>query len=320
MNTAPNTMKLLKNRADLLRRQHGTRQPSTTCPVFIPGTLQQELATNTAIRWGLTVLIIIGLTMASAWGSDESAWPMLFIFVVIGVWFAMTASDTRTAQQIPKITALLEHDLDAAENLLAQTIRRKQMPRSVRLLLYHRLAVLRMRQDRFAETAAICQEVLAQKPHPQNYSAPNTATIKLLRIDTIWTHHDSNGALHAPLLLMLVEACLRCKDLSGAYAGLQQLHQRRLRLLDLLQLLALQTRYEIATNQPTALQRIDKKISLAELMPAAQCGEMHAMLAAAAARNHRTTLADWLGRRAELLCTPEQLGALGVTKSANNTA
>lgn len=297
------------------QRSPTTQTPATACPIFVPGALQRELAIDSAIRWVLTTIVIVGLIAASVWGSEESAWQMLLIFGIIGVWFTVTASATRAAQEIPKITALLDRNLTGAEDLLAHALKRRHMPKAIRLLLYHRLAVLRMRQGRFAEAAVICQAVLAQNPQTPTRLTADTGSSrsKPTHLDMAWAPHRNTEGLRTSLLLMLAESCLRCQDPAGAYMGLQQLHRQRLRLLDLLQLLMLQTRYEIATRQRTALHRVDKKISMAELMPAPQCGAMHGLLATAAERNDQTNLADWLWRRAQLLCTTEQLDALGIT-------
>ena len=59
------------------------------------------------------------------------------------------------------------------------------------------------------------------------------------------------------------------------------------------------------------LDDVQRKVAMSELMPAPQCGAMHAMLAVAAQRAQRRPLGDWLHRRAELLCTQEQLAGLG---------
>ncbi len=87
-------------------------------------------------------------------------------------------------------------------------------------------------------------------------------------------------------------------------------------VIDLLQLLPLQTRYEMACGHTAvALRQVRKKLSLIELLPAAECGALHVLLSIAARRQKRPELASWLMRRAELLCTPQQYAALTAANS-----
>jgi len=85
-------------------------------------------------------------------------------------------------------------------------------------------------------------------------------------------------------------------------------------LIDSLQRLSLQTQYEVAIGaDAAALGGLRQKVELSELMPAAQCGAMHALLAIASQRRGQHEVAQWLRRRAELLCTAEQLAGMGAT-------
>ena len=91
------------------------------------------------------------------------------------------------------------------------------------LTVYHRLTVLRLRQPRFDELAAICQVVLAQPLGPARESRPH-------------------------LLLMLTESRLECGDLVGAYFALLELHRMPLNLVESLRPLAIQTRYKVTSG------------------------------------------------------------------------
>ena len=113
------------------------------------------------------------------------------------------------------------------------------------------------------------------------------------------------------LLLLLVESSLRMGDLATAHAGLMELNRMQLSLIDRLQLLALQTRYEVACGYDTvALFDVDMKVRSAEMMPSPQCGALHAMLAGAAHRVGRANLAHWLRERATLFATEDQIESL----------
>ncbi len=181
---------------------------------------------------------------------------------------------------------MIDAEPELTEDRIAHHLHARPLLGWVRLMLYHRLAGLRHRQHRFGESATICAAILRYRLGPANDARPH-------------------------LLLMLVEASLECHDLANAYHGLSRLYGTRLSLIEALQRLALQTRYEVMCGyHQHALHHQAQKIQLAELMPAPQCGEVHAVLATAATHMHDNQLAAWLWQRAELLCTPDQLDDL----------
>ena len=143
--------------------------------------------------------------------------------------------------------------------------------------------MLHHRRRHFEEVAAICQAVLSYRLGAARMIRPH-------------------------LLLMLVESRLECSDHWGTWEALGQLRRCKLNLMQMIQQCALQTRYEVENGYFTqALHGLTQKLTLIELMPAPQCGLIHMMLAMAARCSSQKVTADWLQRRAELLCEPEQL-------------
>jgi hypothetical protein len=182
---------------------------------------------------------------------------------------------------------MADQDPVGAEAILAAALQRKPLHRVLRLMLYHRLAVLRHRQERWGEAAAISQAVLRYRLGPA-------------------------GAVRVHLLFLLVESRLNARDLAGAHAGLLELHAMPLGLAEVLQRTALQTRYEVAAGyDDQALSNLESKVQAAELMPALQSGGLHALLAEAAQHRGQMDLATWLQRRAELLLNPQELVRAG---------
>ncbi len=271
------------------------------CPPFDPQQMRKQLGRDGWLRTGVIVFLLLLffgslvnliaavfppiLVMRPAW---ERVLPWLFplSLVILGVWIYVSVTSVKVAQQLSTMSGLVDRDPARAEDALAKLMRRRMLQRSVRLLLYHRLAVLRHRQGRFDESSAIGLAVLGEDA-------------RAIR------------ALESHLWLMIGDGRLQCGDTGGAYASISRLHGMTLRLPERLQLLTLQTRYEIATGHDgSALSDLARKIRFAELMPAGQCGAVHALLAIAATRQDKPVLADWLSRRAALLCSPEQLDAL----------
>jgi hypothetical protein len=175
--------------------------------------------------------------------------------------------------------------------------------RWVRVGLYHRLALLRHRAGRFAESAAISTALLdlglsgvrvpvVRRAEPWPTQGPEASAMSFQDADS----------LRAGLMLLAAEATLQVGDLPNCWRWLGELHRVELPLPAVLQRLAIQTRYELAAGQhAAAMHLIEHKVRLSELMPAGACGMMHALLAAAAGRTGQTALANWLERRARLL-------------------
>jgi hypothetical protein len=263
---------------------------------FSEATLRNQLRLDASLRWGALLLLIVVFVEGSALRGAGSVVVNLITLLAGGLWVGTSLISANVAQSLGRIHDMLDHNPASAEAVIASGLARKPLQRHVRLALYHRVAVLRHRQQRFAESAAICRSLLSLDQRRSLESRPH-------------------------LLLMLVEAALHTGDIAGAYDALLELHHMKLRLGERLQLFALQTRYEVSTgHDAAAVANLQQKVAMAEMMPAPQCGMLHAMLSSAAARLGQHDRATWLGKRAQLLCTPEQLGTWDVTWIARGQA
>jgi len=255
-------------------------------PNFNPKRFAWELARDAAMRWVVVVavvLLMVGLFVRDAGGSVVS---LIAAVVVIGGWIGMSLVSAKVTRDLPELTAMVDRDPAVAEDALVELLERKPLLRWLRLLLYHRLAAVRHHQQRYAETVMICRGILS---YPLGPAEP----------------------ARAHLLLLLTESSLAIGDVYGAYHALAGLAHAKLSLTEALQRLALQTRYEAMIGaDDAALWALDHKLALAELMPAPQCGSMHALLARSADRAGRDDLAGRLWSRAELLCAPPHLDAM----------
>ncbi len=261
------------------------------CPPFVPDTLLSQLAWDSAARWflfGLVILLLTPSLLVTQTGQNviPPTVSVAFTILVVAAWIWMGTVSRRAADRLMRATAMLEQDPVSAESYIAEGLRRKPIGRSIRLLLYHRLAVLRHRQGNFFEAGMIAQTMLG---------------LSLRSVEHIRTH----------LLLLLAESQLRCDNPKAAHDAMHQLHARKLQLVESLQLLALQTQYEVSLGyHADALSNLNEKIRLSQIMPGPQSGALHAMLATAAKQLQRDKLADWLDRRAKLLCSDKQLEEL----------
>lgn len=259
-----------------------------------PARLRRDVAIDGLLRGLLMSAVVAAAVFVFVFEGGADTWSAAAVMAVLVVWLMVNSISARVSRELPMIAALVETDPAAAEDRVARAMKRRPLLRWVRLMLSHRLAVLRHRQQRFEDSGRICEAVLRYPLGPAKQSRPH-------------------------LLLMLAEAKMQLGQASAAYPPLRELHAMPLSLAEQLQRLALQTRYELLIGRHgEAVRDVKRKVELAELMPAAQCGAMHAMLATAADRARQKELGAWLWERAKLLLTPSQLaqiaaGRFGVT-------
>ncbi|MDX1683162.1 MAG: hypothetical protein R3336_08580, partial [Phycisphaeraceae bacterium] len=192
-------------------------------------------------------------------------------------WIYLGSLSARVARRIDSLTRMMDIDPEAAEREILKELNRRPLQRWVRLLLYHRLALIRVRQQRFADTAGICAAVLAQPLGPAQPARPH-------------------------LLLMSAEARLQLGDAWGAWACLMEMGRQPHSLTERLQALLLQLRYELAIGRPdAALAGWETKLDLLELLPVPQMLTGHVLLERAARARDQYELAQWLSDRVELM-------------------
>jgi len=253
-----------------------------TAVVFDPVKLDRMLQYDQAARIAAVVALLVGLIGSEMFPDVFRPFMFLLVLLAGGGWVWMAINNARVARQLGVISEMIETDPPSAEAMIGQLIGCVPLERSVRLLLHQRLARLRQRQARFMEAAAVSRAVLS---YPLRALRP------------VW----------ASLLLVLADTSMRLGDLASAWNAITQLHQQPVNLVERLQLLAVQTEYEITIGaDDAALAHVAERIRLAELLPAAQCGLVHDLLATAAARQGRTELTDWLEQRAHLLISDQQ--------------
>lgn len=264
----------------------GAAEHHETLPPFRAARLMRELRVDAAMRWSLVVVAALGFIVLLSFGAGATTAAVIALGLAVAVWLVLNFASARVSRDLPRLGAMIEAEPALAEDQLARHLRTRPLLTWVRLMLYYRLAGLRHRQHRHAESLAICVALLPHRLGPAKEA-------------------------RAHLLLMLIEAALERRDLVSAYHALLEVQRIRLSLVEALQRLALQVRYEVLCGyHERALWRTTEKVQLAELMSAVQCGAVHACLAAAATQTRQEKLAHWLWQRAELLCTTEQLDTL----------
>jgi len=245
--------------------------------------LQRQLQMDSMMRWfaviAVALIVLVTGLMEDQIGLSALVAIVLIMLVVVG---AITLG-SRGVRDLAHVTGLIPVDLHEAEHALAEALSRWPLPQWVRLMLMHRWAVIRYQQHRHPESAAICAALLGPLQRVKKGPA---------------------AQVHHHLLLMLLESQLQMFDLSGAYATLLRCERVNFTQTERLQRLVLQTRYELMCGRVwDVVLGLERKVQLAELMPAAHSGAMHLMLAQACSAVGAEDTARWLRRRAEQVQT-----------------
>jgi hypothetical protein len=212
--------------------------------------------------------------------------PTLVLLMLGVLWVSLwykTIKGSRLAAE--SSTLIASGRIEQAEEQIEQSLRAFSMSRSVKSMSLLNLALVRLAQKRWPDTALLCREVLSVgKGTPEQVSKSSR--------------------------LMLADSLLEMGDLRGTYEAISGLYRHRLTLGEALNLLRVQTDYlaKIGAWQDL-FNGVATKVDLAELMPASNGVRVQAMLALAAKKVGRADWANWLRRRVELLIDVKELTA-----------
>jgi hypothetical protein len=204
------------------------------------------------------------------------------LFGTIMAGFLTASKSARTQHGLVQADALLEAGEPAeADRLLGVVLRRVSVIARHWTIALRLLALARAGQGRGEDARRLAAEALRPRGLPKA---------------------EADG-----LRLLLAAGALDSGDLPAAHAALSHVAPP-LSLADSLRVLELQTDYCLRVGAwPHAMADLPQKVELAELMPADTAASVQAMLALAARRLGQTGWADWLTRRAALLCDPATL-------------
>lgn len=243
--------------------------------------MQRQLEASTWSKRLLIAAFVVGYFGTLLPSAEAANTALILMTVAMFGWVAgvfVSARTGRLAQQVTQLTAARAPHAQV-ERAIGAALSRFTLYRTVRIVLYHQLAMLRHQQGRFDEASMICAMLLTQ------------------------SDLGLAGRLRHALMLILAEARLLQHDAPGAYAPLVAMHRlgSALTLGERVQLLGLQIRYEtMSGHDHAALAGLESKLPMLDMLGAAASGRCHRRLAEAAERTGRTRLAEWLHERAEL--------------------
>lgn len=246
---------------------------------FDPARYEQQMAASAHVRRGLIALVVAGWLLSIFTPLAATYWPALLLLAGLIGWLIANHVSSTTARYAMQTAQLAgEGRLGELEHALAASINRFTLYRTIRLMLYHHLAMLRQQQKRYDEAAYICHTLL------------------------FGDDGDARSSLRTRLLLLLADASLHRNDLASAHTALHELSLSRLDLGELLQTVALQVRYEAACGMHgQSVASLARKVVLAELMPPHAGAQTHTLLGAAALAQGFEHTGNWLRERAQLL-------------------
>lgn len=255
---------------------------------FDPQRFERQLAMTDFTRRALLTIFIAGYIGSYLPGFEQARYPYMAMFLAIGGWIAASFASARTARLAQHAARLAGSQAppEQTESALREVIGRFTLYRAVRLTVYQHLAMLRHRQGRFAESSAICSALLSQDDRQLTASVRTTLT------------------------MMFTEDRLQLNDLPGAYGGLASLHQQQLSMVESVQALLLELRYEAACGyDQQLLWNLPARFELIDMMPPPASAMCHRLLAGAAERSGLRQIAAYLRNRAELLVGPEEVAS-----------
>jgi len=254
-------------------------------PVDVAITRFRRDLTIAALLRTLLLLAAMGCIVAGpVFGLEGNG---MFLLMMVGtIWVILSyrsMQGTRLAADSPSLIAARE--FDRAESHIDAALKTFSLFKTAKLLSLHHLALLRHAQNRWRESALLCQAVLSQKL-------------------------GNLPGLARTTLLILADSMLQMGDLQGAFDAMGRLYRYRLSLNEALAMQLLQLDYgsRIGAWEPM-LQGVGTKVQMSELMPTLNAARSQAFLALAAFKSGRTDLGRWLRRRAELLADVNEIAA-----------
>lgn len=253
--------------------------PDSETITFDADRFERQTLTTRYVRIGLVGLIVLGWLSASIAGLNETIWPFVLLSGGLLAWLAANALSGVTARMALQLSRRVstEPPTDALLAEVDRTARRFTLYHPVRVMIHHQWATLLHRLHRYADSARL--------------------TIAMLSHD-----HGMDNLTRHRVLMLLADSCIRRGDVFGAYGVLCDLHRSRVDLPTALQMLELQTRYQLMCGDARAmLHALRQKVSMVELLPPAASAAMHRSYAHAARGLGYAHTAKWLDDRAMLL-------------------
>ena len=240
--------------------------------------LARQLTMIRIVRYGVLGLLLAGFLGASFTTQEWARQTTVLVSVAALVaWVILLIGTTRLTREVQTGSLLLSTgQLDEAEVWLKRAIERFSLSIQGKIYACMELASLFVRQERYVEVAAVCRTVLRQP-------------LKRLR------------HVFVSARLMLADSLLELNQLNEAYEAIRPVYDEELSLHDRMRLLPIELRYALAVDRPdTAVESLEEKVRIAELLDSRQAALVHALLAEACRRRNLSDKQAFFTKRAKL--------------------
>lgn len=232
------------------------------------------------VRAGLLLFVIGAVVWATALPAPGNKQTVFLVAMgSLLLWFLLMVSSARFAQQVQAGSTLLSiGHLDDAEVWIRRALARFSLSARGKMLAGQCFASLFFRRDKHPEVVAICRELLRYR--------------LLARVRSIWVN----------VRLMLADSLLMLDRVGEAYEVMRPVYDDGpLSLAERMKLLPIQLRYELAADHAgSAVQALDEKVRIAELLDSPRAALVHALLAEACRRRAMPDCQAFLSERARL--------------------
>lgn len=239
-----------------------------------------------ALAWGIHVALGVAMLVALVAGTATGIHPMLLVSVPCALWIVLAINGVRETKAAMEWQGLIASgQLDEAEKQIERRINGFGVLRSVKLMSLHQLAVVKLGQKQWGDALKLSRALTSYRAGKQQ-------------------------SLHRAGLLVMAGAAVNEGAYPDAYVAMSELRRMPLTLDEQLSLLPAEVMYCARLGEwRSAMDNLQAKLRLVELLPASLAAPVEAWLALAAKRCNRLDWSAYLKQRAELLVEPAQLRA-----------
>jgi len=241
-------------------------------------TLRRQVTLATFMRIALIVLLGAGLLWSMRL-PEETGRRITMGVLAIGVLLVILAAvgTLKLTRDVQAGNMLMSRGrLEEAAVWLRRAIGRFTLSTQGKFIAAQQMGMLLARQDAYAQVVRLCREMLSYR---------------VSRWRSVWF----------AVRVMLADSLLMLNRASEAYDAIQPVFSAPMSLLERMRILPVQLRYELASdNAASAVQDLEEKTRIAELLDAPRAALVHALLAEACDRQSMPEARDYLLQRAWL--------------------
>jgi len=247
--------------------------------------LRKQLIAARIARFCIILLFVCAVIWAAGLSEPNSRRTVFLIAAAaVMTWILMIINSARSAREIQTGSILMgTGQLDDAEVWFRRAIEQFSLSMQTKFVACQQLASLFLKREAYQETVAVCREILRYR---------------MGRLQNVWINTR----------IMLADSLLYLDRVNEAYEAMRPIYNMPLSLANRMRLLPIQLRYELtADHAQSAIQSLQDKVKIAELLDSRQAALVHALLAEACRRENQLAQCEFLLERARLYYDLQEL-------------